>query len=269
MDANELKALSEKLAQLHKELAAGSMPTLTRKRQLEPLIEATILDLHEVLKAIDPIKLPELVYNPADPDTFAEAIGNKLMVQDERPLTTLESLRFYGSGLYALYYKGNFDAYAPIRGTATPIYVGKADPPKGAKTPRKQGTKLWARVKEHSESIKEVEAYCARMNIKGNLKLGDFAFRYLVTASGWQIAAEAHLISLFRPIWNKETKLVQGIGKHGDAAETRANERSRWDTLHPGRDWATHEGNKPNRLSSAEIKALVLEHFKRFPPKHL
>lgn len=209
------------------------------------------------------------MYNPTDPDTFAEAIGNKLIVQDERPLRALESVRFYGSGLYALYYNGDFDAYAPIRGTATPIYVGKADPPKGAKTPKEQGDKIWNRVREHVNSIKEVEAHCGKMGLTGNLKLSDFAFRYLVTASGWQIAAEAHLISLFRPIWNKESGVVRGIGKHGDAAETRANERSRWDTLHPGREWATHEGNKPNRLSVAEIKALIQKHFELYPPKHL
>lgn len=267
MNPISLKEISDKLGQLHKELSVGA-DSPVRRRRLESLIEKTILELHEVLKKLDPIKLPELVYNPTDPDTFAEAIGNKLMVQDEHPMTGLEAMRFYGSGLYALYYKGHFDVYKPISGAATPIYVGKADPPKGAKSPREQGDKLWSRIREHAGSIVEVENYCTNKRIKDNLKLCDFSFRYLVTASGWQIAAESHLISLFRPIWNKETNLVRGIGKHGDASETRANERSRWDTLHPGRDWATHEGNKPNRLSVAEIKDLTKTHFEKFPPKH-
>jgi Eco29kI restriction endonuclease len=268
MDENSLKMLIEHVGRLRKELSTAMLSTM-RRRRIEALIEKTILELRELMRAMDPIKIPELVYNPTDPETFAEAIGNKLIVQDERPLSTLAAFKFYGSGLYALYYKGNFDAYAPIRRTATPIYVGKADPPKGAKTPREQGDKLWKRIEEHSKSITEVEEYCAKMNQSGNLKLRDFTFRYLVIASGWQIAAEAHLISLFRPIWNKETGLVRGIGKHGDDAGTRANERSRWDTLHPGRDWATHEGNKPNRISVEEIKTLVLEHFETYPPKHL
>jgi hypothetical protein len=268
MAQESFKALSDEVRKLRKVLSTGSLSGV-RRRRIEVQIETAISELNELLIAIDPIKLPELVYNPTDPETFAEAIGNKLIVQDERPLPVLESVRFYGSGLYALYYKGNFDAYAPIRGTATPIYVGKADPPKAAKTPKEQGDKLWSRLREHANSIKEVEDRCGKMGLKDNLKLSDFGFRYLVTASGWQIAAEAHLISLFRPIWNKETGVVQGIGKHGDASETRANERSRWDTLHPGRDWATHEGNKPNRLSVVEIKALVLKHFELYPPKHL
>ncbi|HEX4119471.1 MAG TPA: Eco29kI family restriction endonuclease [Verrucomicrobiae bacterium] len=268
MAEESFKKLLIEIGELRKTLSTAPRSGVKR-REMEALIEKAISDLHELLRVIDPIKLPELVYNPTDPDTFAEAIGNKLIVQDEQPLSGFESFRFYGSGLYALYYKGSFDAYAPIRETATPIYVGKADPPKGAKTPKEQGDKLWSRLKEHRDSIKEVEDYCGKMGIKGNLKLRDFAFRYLVTASGWQIAAEGHLIALFRPVWNKETSVVQGIGKHGDASETRANERSRWDTLHPGRDWATHEGNKPNRLSVPEIKALVLKHFELCPPKHL
>jgi hypothetical protein len=268
MDENSLKALLENVGHLRKEMSTANL-SIVRRRRIEALIEKTILELRALVRALDPIRLPELVYNPTDPETFAEAIGNKLIVQDERPLSALDSFRFYGSGLYALYYKGDFDAYAPIRRTATPIYVGKADPHKGAKTPQEQGDKLWKRIEKHSKSIAEVEEYCAKMNLSGNLKLRDFSYRYLVTASGWQIAAEAHLISLFRPIWNKETGLVRGIGKHGDDAGTRANERSRWDTLHPGRDWATHEGNKPNRFSVQEIKALVLAHFESYPPKHL
>ena len=62
---------------------------------------------------------------------------------------------------------------------------------------------------------------------------------------------------------------MQGIGKHGDDAGTRANERSRWDTLHPGRDWATRRGNIPNSFSVEEIKTLILKHLNTYPPKHL
>ena len=60
----------------------------------------------------------------------------------------------------------------------------------------------------------------------------------LVVQSGWETAAEDYLIRLFRPIWNKETKILYGLGKHGDSAETRTNKRSLWDTLHPARVWA-------------------------------
>jgi len=70
-----------------------------KRRKIQIGVESSIRDLHEFLRTLDPIKLPELVYNPTDPDTFAEAIGNKLMVQDERPLAELDTLRFYCSYL--------------------------------------------------------------------------------------------------------------------------------------------------------------------------
>jgi hypothetical protein len=54
-----------------------------------------------------------------------------------------------------------------------------------------------------------------------------------------------------------------------DLAATRANERSRRDTLHPGRDWATHECSKSNRHSVQQIKASVVKYFELCPPKHL
>lgn len=268
MDEESFKTLLEQLAEFKRQISGKGL-TPPQRRRIQALSQKAISDLRDLIRLIDPIKLPALVFNPTDPDTFAEAIGNKLMVQDDQSLENLEALRFYGSGLYALYYKGNFAPYVPIRGTATPTYVGKADPPRGAKTPTEQGDRLWRRLKEHSDSIKEVESYCLANGIKGNLRLRDFTFRFLVTASGWQVAAEGHLISLFQPIWNKETGVVRGIGKHGDASGTRANERSRWDTLHPGRGWATHEGNKPNRLSVTEIQDLVSKHFQLHPPKHL
>ncbi|MBM4094762.1 MAG: Eco29kI family restriction endonuclease [Planctomycetes bacterium] len=53
-------------------------------------------------------------------------IANTLLAQPRRPLKDVP--RFYGSGVYALYYRGDFDAYRPIANTETPIYVGKADP---------------------------------------------------------------------------------------------------------------------------------------------
>ncbi len=268
MDEASFKLLLDQIAAFQKEVSETSLSPAQRRR-VQAMSERAISDLCKIIKRVDPIKLPELVFNPTDPDTFAEAIGNKLMVQDERPLESLQSLRFYGSGLYAIYYKGDFKAYRPIKGTVTPIYVGKADPPKGAKSPREQEDRLWKRLREHAGSIEEVEAHCAKSGISGNLRSRDFTYRSLVTATGWQVAAEGHLISLFRPIWNKESGVVRGIGKHGDDSGTRANERSRWDTLHPGREWATHSGNKPNRLSGTAIEEFVAKHFRSFPPKIL
>lgn len=90
------------------------------------------------------------------------------------------------------------------------------------------------------------------------MSISDFECRALAVQSGYQAAAEAHLIRLFRPIWNNETRILFGIGKHGDSAETRANNKSPWDTLHPGREWA--KGNKEAKTPD-EITAEVAAHF--------
>ncbi|HZK66213.1 MAG TPA: DNA cytosine methyltransferase [Chloroflexota bacterium] len=69
-----------------------------------------------------------------------------------------------------------------------------------------------------------------------------------------------------RQVWNNETKICYGFGKHGDDPLTRSNTRSPWDTLHPGRKWASTEGNKPYHLSPEEIAASITEHLRKNPP---
>ncbi len=164
--------------------------------------------------------------------------------------------KFYGSGIYAIYYMGDFEPYEPISDTEHPIYVGKTDPAKPhAKSTREQGTSLWERLTKHKSNI----------GLASTLRLEDFECRYLVVASGWQVAAESALIGLFKPLWNKETKVVLGFGKHGDAADTRRNTRSPWDTLHPGRKWADNEATK-DRLEKHAIEERIKRHFQDSPP---
>ena len=163
---------------------------------------------------------------------------------------------FYGAGVYALYYKGQYDAYFPLSGTEQPIYVGKADPREsGAKDAVSQGTSLYERLNEHRRNI---------MKAASTLSIEDFECRFLIVQSGYQSTAERYLISFFQPIWNSETRICFGLGKHGDSADTRANKRSPWDTLHPGRAWATPlpEDQKP----ASQIWTEIAEHFTRVPP---
>ncbi|WP_080954056.1 Eco29kI family restriction endonuclease [Neorhizobium galegae] len=83
-------------------------------------------------------------------------------------------------------------------------YVGKADPEGNPESPVDQGTKLFDRLKEHRKSIRKAAGIESR----------DFECRYLAVQSGYQAAAERQLIGLFRPLWNNETRIVYGIGKH-------------------------------------------------------
>ena len=147
--------------------------------------------------------------------------------------------------------------YAPIRGSETPIYVGKAEPERPtAETPSSQGIRLSRRLQDHAGTIQAVES-------ESTLLLADFEQRSLVIQTGWQSAAEEYLIELFHPIWNKETKICYGFGKHGDSFKTRANQRSPWDTLHPGRLWAHDHPTMVDARPRQDIIEDIREHFGR------
>jgi hypothetical protein len=135
--------------------------------------------------------------------------------------------------------------------------VGKADPAHSqAKTPTQQGIRLWTRLNDHKRSVTPAE----------NLNVSDFECRYLVVRSAWQGTAEIYLIRRFMPIWNNEVRICYGFGKHGDDPGTRANTRSPWDTLHPGRKWALKPGNVAYPLSVKQIKNQIADHYKKYQP---
>ncbi|MCL2649119.1 MAG: Eco29kI family restriction endonuclease [Phycisphaerales bacterium] len=245
-----------KLLQLLLEAIPDKLPakedlTTSRAKRLRGEVETLIAKLQQFAERLDPIRRPDFVFDPSNPEFVGQLIGRTLI---EQPRHSLDELpKFYGSGVYAIYYRGAFAAYKPIKATETPIYVGKADPPTpDAKTVMDQGPKLCTRLKEHAKSIRAATS---------TLRIEDFYCRYLVVQSGWQKSAEDYLIHRFHPIWNQS--ICYGFGKHGDAPGTRANTRSPWDTLHPGRDWATRTGNKPNPCSPKEIMDLVAEHYRK------
>jgi hypothetical protein len=252
-----LKIISE-LAQLTDNIRAEILAPIDKNPRLigkaRAQLKTAISRIHALAETIDPIKQPPDFFDPSNPNRVGEIIAGALVMQPMHPIGSIPP--FYGAGVYAIYYRGDFDAYLPIKNIEHPIYVGKADPQKNdAKTPEDQGTRLYRRLDEHRKTIAQA---------KSTLNIEDFYCRYLAVVTGWQTAAEAHLIGRYRPIWNKETKICYGFGKHGDDSKTRGNERSPWDMLHPGRQWAAT--NKENSRSVSDIKRDIAEHFKLFPP---
>ena len=176
-----------------------------------------------------------------------------------QPLVSLAGVQSaYGSGVYAIYYDGDHPLYAGISKSETPIYVGKADPEKDdASTAREQGDRLSARLLEHANTISTAEDYRAKLPSHLHpIRLADFKCRRLVCATNAQLVAEKHLIRIFLPIWNSETKACWGMSKHGDAAKTRANKRSPWDVVHPGRPWAL-DARLEDSLAPEEIRERI------------
>lgn len=202
-------------------------------------------------KDLDPVQWPQFVFDPGDPAVVGRFIALALIAQPRIPLAVIQ--RFHGSGVYALYYKGAFAPYAPVSGTETPVYVGKADPAQDtARNPLEQGDRISRRLKDHLRSISKAQS---------TLDPKDFDCRFLVVQTGWQGAAEIFLIELFRPIWNNETGICFGLGKHGDSPSTRSNKRSPWDTLHPGREWAWRDPDMVDSRDKERILADLRTHF--------
>src|SRR5581483_4921049 len=251
----EIIALANKLSLDPADYSGLSAP---KRRALKKELESVVLRLNSLAQSFDQIRQPKHVFDPTSPKVIGEIVARALLLQDKETISIATEQPFYGAGVYALYYRGSFDCYAPISGKEHPIYVGKADPEEmHALLPSEQGPRLFNRLRDHKRSIASAE----------NLKLQDFDCRYLVVRSAWIETAEDLLIDWFKPVWNNEMKVCYGFGKHGDSPETRANERSPWDTLHPGRPWAKSENNTPNKKSLEQIQADIAAHFKQYPPK--
>ena len=255
--------LAEQIQQALKHIEAIST-TLTKpaaKRTYE-LLAAIKVDVDRATAALDPVKEPLSWFDPSDPNTAGRLVAAALLAQPRVPLAYVP--RSYGSGVYAIYYNGSHSLYAPISKSETPIYVGKADPNGTmAKTPRQQGVRLYGRLADHRKMIRAAETHGISLGRSELLRLEDFDCRRLVTATNAQLFAERHLITIFRPIWNKETNICWGISKHGDT-EGRSNSRSPWDVLHPGRAWAMATKLEDSRPAS-QIKADVAQHLKAYP----
>lgn len=193
-------------------------------------------------------------YNPLDKHNLGNNVAEALLRSEVHSLGDLS--RFQGAGVYSIYYTGDFSSYTPLSEQnknnlfKMPIYVGKAVSAGARKgnfgLDEEPGTALYQRLREHADSI-------ARAT---NLELADFYCRFLVVDDIWIPLGESLLIAKFSPIWNK---LVDGFGNHDPGRGRYQQMRSRWDTLHPGRTWATRCEERPE--SAAEIQRDILAFF--------
>ena len=177
--------------------------------------------------------MPREPYNPLEKSHLGESVTKALLEQPIRPLPPPEG--FAGAGIYAIYYTGPFPAYRTLAKKnqndrwVAPIYVGKAVPAGARKggygLGEEPGEVLFRRLREHAESIDQAE----------NLDLSDFKCRYLIVDDIWIPLGESLLITMFSPLWNQQ---VDGFGNHDPGRGRYNQQRSSWDTVHPGRSWA-------------------------------
>jgi hypothetical protein len=264
-DRIALDALDEALAKVVEAAKLDGSAAVTRR--IRAGLEAHALATEAARADTDPIGTPRAMFDPSDPKTAGRMVAIALLAQPRIELGRVEPA--YGSGVYAIYYEGDHPLYRAISGTETPIYVGKADPSaRDASTPREQGPRLTGRLLEHAGTISTAEQYALANpeTVADPIRLSDFTCRRLVCATNAQLVAEKHLIGMFWPLWNSDTKACWGMSKHGDAATTRRNKRSPWDVVHQGRLWALSE-ELEDSLSVEEIERRISDVLTRVPPR--
>ena len=173
----------------------------------------------------------------------------------EQPLLPLGSLEpFDGSGIYVIYYTGDFPPYQPIATEnrnpqwRRPIYVGEATRKGGRKggvlAEGPAGKAIFERLGNHADSVCSAE----------NLAIEDFWCRYLVLKDFFIQLCESLLIDRYEPIWNK---LIDGFGNKAlGGPRQRQQQKSMWDVLHPGRAGAAISLNKKYPASEALVAAV-------------
>lgn len=172
-------------------------------------------------------------YNPLDKTNLGRSVAEALLLRPVAALAETEDL--VGAGVYAIYYTGGFDPYRPVADRnkndafAQPIYVGKAVP-KGARKggmafDASKGRALRGRLRQHATSIDQAN----------NLHLADFHFRSLMVDDVWIPLGENMMIEQFKPIWNL---VIDGFGNKTPGVRRATQNRSAWDVLHPGRQFA-------------------------------
>jgi hypothetical protein len=189
-------------------------------------------------------------YNPLDKRNLGVSVA-KAMLNRAPSHLPLED-RFSGAGIYAIYYTGSFPLYGKIAAANKnglfrwPIYVGKATPRGGRRggvgIADDPGPVLFNRIREHCRSLEQAQ----------NLDVADFFCRHLVVDDIWIPLGESLLIDMFKPVWNM---LLDGFGNHAPGSGRYNQQRSPWDMVHPGRDWA--ERCAENQTSHKDIVASV------------
>ena len=193
-------------------------------------------------------------FNPLDMANLAHSIVTRMLETEPTPLDSVHQFR--GAGLYAIYYRGPHPAYADLTIVnftewVEPLYVGKAVPSGGRRgmdvAHHTVTSALANRIRQHAASVRATE----------NLSIADFVVRWLVVEDIWIPLGESAMIRRHRPVWNA---VVDGFGNHDPGKGRREGVRSRWDTLHPGRPWASNF--PPRGEGPAQIEQEITEYLR-------
>jgi len=159
-----------------------------------------------------------------DPMSTENVTSTMCQALERQPLTLLDQPidRFEGGGLYAIYYRGTrLRLYEPLRSYEIPIYVGqgRSETRTGSAAERKYP--LYTRVfGNHRRSLTDTDM------------VSEFVVRLLLTPNVHANLGENGLRVFYQPVWNT---VLDGFGSNEQGPSTRKSGRSKWDTVHPGR----------------------------------
>jgi hypothetical protein len=191
---------------------------------------------------------------------FEELIKDTIRFFNGTPIQPIPPLEdFEGAGVYALYFIGKNGLYEKFHKInrleyRQPIYVGKAVP-RGWRQGRltlSTSHELYRRLCDHAKSI----------TAASNLDIRDFLCRFMIlenAASNMIGTVEAALIRTYQPLWNS---VIDGFGNHDPGSGRYNQERSEWDTIHPGRIWATRCAEPSQSIE--EIQSNIKQYFSDF-----
>lgn len=191
-------------------------------------------------------------YNPLDKINLGVSVSTAML---NTPIHTLPPNPFIGAGVYAIYYCGSLELYKEIScinktSFDIPIYVGKAVPAGSRKGGLglnvNHGLALYNRLSEHYMSISKAT----------NLNTRDFMCRYLVVDDIWIPLAESILIERYKPLWNV---CIDGFGNHDPGKGRYQQQKSQWDCIHEGREWASRL--QPNTYSKDILMKKVRDYI--------
>ena len=200
-------------------------------------------------------------YNPLDLRVLAENMARVVLEQPVHPLGDVPS--FKGAGVYIIYYTGDHPLYTMISAKNRdnkwdqPIYIGEAAR-KGARkggvlAEGPPGPAIWGRLKNHAQSIREVQ----------DLEIGDFWCRYLAIEDFFIPLCESLLIDRYTPVWNK---VVDGFGNKTLGINRKVRQAiSMWDLLHQGRKGAGTSARKKEPRTRDEVIQRVHDYLSGKP----
>ncbi|MFB7126177.1 Eco29kI family restriction endonuclease [Kitasatospora sp. NPDC056273] len=204
--------------------------------------------VYRIAREMADSRLREYKFDPLRPENLVHSVVERLRSVEAGSLVKAASWA-RDSGIYAIYYFGAHELYAPVSGTSVPLYVGGVQKGSGS-------VPMNAYLKPPAVSVR-LDEHCRTLDQSRNLDPMDFCVRVLFIDDLFIAPAVAELTSEFKPVWN--TTLDGFNLRHPGRSRIQHAARPKWHELHAGPDsWAAEMRSK---RTPAELENEVRQHF--------